>query len=292
MPAASSAWQPTTQVRRRPHRSSAGAQRNLSVQGSPTRLNKPDIGKADPVHPKIHRQCVVQDAEGKPLGEVQQGHPVELRPGRHVSSQSAHAVRRGRREGLPPVPYSAWGGALSNESTRRRTPGAGRGWKGRLGTLAVCVLLLASGAEAVFTLNGVTVTDLPTREVVEKYTLARNLQPVRFHGTTRVADWLLDRPDLAATLARHLYPPLERYHVTVREDGSFDVNDLGALRGSFRLVARDGNPPGLFLSGAVPVPRVPAEPLRQHGVHAGLPGVRTRRGSDAGGRSPAVRSAR
>ena len=111
------------------------------------------------------------------------------------------------------------------------------------------MLLLASGAEAVFTLNGVTVTDLPTRKVVEEYTLARNLQPVRFHGTTRVADWLLDRPDLAATLARHLYPPLERYHVTVREDGSFDVNDLGALRGSFRLVARDGTRRVYFCRG-------------------------------------------
>ena len=87
----------------------------------------------------------------------------------------------------------------------RRAP-AGR-WKGRLAALAACVLILASVAEAVFTLNGLTVSDPLTREVVERYTLARNLQPVRFLGTMRVADWLLDRPDLAATLARHCILP-------------------------------------------------------------------------------------
>jgi hypothetical protein len=103
-----------------------------------------------------------------------------------------------------------------------------------------CVLILTPFAEAVFTVNGLTVSDPLTREVVERYTLARDLQTVRFSGTIRVTDWLLDRPDLAATLARHLYPPLERYHVAVRDDGSFDVNDLGALRGNFRLVAHQG----------------------------------------------------
>ena len=37
---------------------------------------------------------------------------------------------------------------------------------------------------------------------------------------------------------RHLHPPLERYYVTPQEDGAYEVSDLGALRGSFRLVAR------------------------------------------------------
>jgi len=117
---------------------------------------------------------------------------------------------------------------------------AGRRWTRRLAAVFACVLILTPFAEAVFTVNGLTVSDPLTREVVEGYTLARNLRPVRFSGTIRVTDWLLDRPDLAATLARHLYPPLERYHVAVRDDGSFDVNDLGALRGNFRLVAHQG----------------------------------------------------
>jgi hypothetical protein len=128
-------------------------------------------------------------------------------------------------------------------------PGAVSGWIGRLAARGALVLFLASGAEAVFTLNGVAVADPSTREVVEGYTLARNLPPIRFRGTTRITDWLLDRPDLAATLARHLYPPLERYHLTAREDGSFDVNDLGALRGSFRLVAREGTRRVYFCRG-------------------------------------------
>ncbi len=148
--------------------------------------------------------------------------------------------RTGRRNVRPPVPYSASSGTLSNDSVGDGTSGAGRRWIRRLPAVLACVLILAPFAEAVFTLNGLTVSDPLTREVVERYTLARNLQTVRFSGTIRIVDWLLDRPDLAATLARHLYPPLERYQVAVRDDGSFDVNDLGALRGNFRLVAHEG----------------------------------------------------
>lgn len=73
---------------------------------------------------------------------------------------------------------------------------------------------------------------------MERYTLARQLQPVRFHGTLRTTEWLLDRPPLATTLARHLHPPLERYHVTDRGASAYTVDDEGALRGEFRLVAR------------------------------------------------------
>lgn len=160
-----------------------------------------------------------------------------------MSSRSGNAGFRrriGRRNVRPPVPYSAWSGTLSNDSVRDGTSGAGRRWTRRVAVVFACVLILAPFAEAVFTVNGLTVSDPLTREVVERYTLARNLQTVRFSGTIRITDWLLDRPDLAATLARHLYPPLERYHVVVRDDGSFDVNDLGALRGNFRLVAHQG----------------------------------------------------
>lgn len=111
------------------------------------------------------------------------------------------------------------------------------------------VVSLVSLAEAAFTLAGLAIEDPATRDVVERYTLARGLQPVRFLGTVGVADRLLDRPSLAATLARHLHPPLERYHIVMREGGSFDVNDLGALRGSFRLVARGVNRRVYFCQG-------------------------------------------
>jgi hypothetical protein len=108
---------------------------------------------------------------------------------------------------------------------------------------------LASVAEATFTLIGFTIEDPATRDVVERYTLARTLQPVRFLGTVRSADVLLDRPTLAAALARHLHPPLERYQIAMRDDGSFAVNDLGNLRGSLRLVARGANRRVYFCQG-------------------------------------------
>jgi hypothetical protein len=103
------------------------------------------------------------------------------------------------------------------------------------------VLLLASGgahARAVLTVIGLPVTDTATRTVIEEYTLARQLKPVRIDGTLRITDWLMDRPILAAALARHLHPPLERYHVTEAEGGQYLVDDMGSLRGSVRLVAR------------------------------------------------------
>jgi hypothetical protein len=110
-------------------------------------------------------------------------------------------------------------------------------------------MTLAASAQNAFTLIGLTIDDSATRNVVEAHTLTRDLPPVRFLGTIKLADWLLDRPAFAAGLARHLYPPLERYHVTRREDGTYEVNDLGALRGSFRLVAREGNRRVYFCQG-------------------------------------------
>ncbi len=108
---------------------------------------------------------------------------------------------------------------------------------------------LASVADAAFTLIGLTIDDPATQNVVETYTLARDLSPVRFLGTPRLVDWLLDRPAFAATVARHLYPPLERYHVKPQKDGTYEVNDLGSLRGSFRLVAHEGNRRVYFCQG-------------------------------------------
>ena len=121
----------------------------------------------------------------------------------------------------------------------------GRSWV----VVAALVASPVSLADAALTLSGLAVNDPPARDVVERYTVARNLPPVRFVGTVEVTDWLLDRPGLAATLARHLHPPLERYHIAMRDDGSFDVNDFGALRGNFRLVAQGMNRRVYFCQG-------------------------------------------
>jgi hypothetical protein len=107
-------------------------------------------------------------------------------------------------------------------------------WFGILGLL----LLAAGQARGTFTLIGFPIEDLTTRTVVERYTLARQLRTVRIIGTLKTANWVLDRPPLAATLARHLHPPLERYHITEQGSGLYAVDDMGSLRGSVRLVAR------------------------------------------------------
>jgi hypothetical protein len=119
----------------------------------------------------------------------------------------------------------------------------------RLSTALGLAVALAAVAEASFLLVGLTINDPVTREVVERYTLTRHLQPVTFLGTVRATEWLLDRPQLAAALARHLYPPLEQYHVAMRDDGSFAVNDLGTLRGTLRLVAQGPNRRVYFCQG-------------------------------------------
>jgi hypothetical protein len=119
----------------------------------------------------------------------------------------------------------------------------------RLVIILALPVFLASVAGANETLIGLTIDDPITRDVVGRHTLSRNLQPVRFLGTVRTTDWLLDRPNLAAALARHLHPPLERYHIAMRNDGSFAVNDHGSLRGTVRLVARGAHRRVYFCQG-------------------------------------------
>jgi hypothetical protein len=98
-------------------------------------------------------------------------------------------------------------------------------------------LLLASQTRGASTLIGLPVDDAATGKVVEGYTLARQLRTVRFIGTLKNTEWILDRPPFAATLARHLDSHLERYHISDKGDGTYAVDDMGSLRGSVRLVA-------------------------------------------------------
>lgn len=146
-------------------------------------------------------------------------------------------------------PYSACGAHLSN---RERAQGLGpsarwrwrRRWVGGapiapflLQWVVSLLLLLTSQAGGVSTLLGLPIDDAVTRKVVEGYTLARQLKTVRFIGTLKNTEWMLDRPPFAATLARHLDSHLERYHITDTKDGTYAVDDMGSLRGSVRLVA-------------------------------------------------------
>ncbi len=100
------------------------------------------------------------------------------------------------------------------------------------------MLSVAGPVRAAFVLIGLPIDDTETQEVVEHSSLVRHLQPVRVLGTEGTTSWLLDRPPLAATLARHLHPPLERYHVTDAGKGVYNVDDGGALRGHLRPIAR------------------------------------------------------
>lgn len=143
------------------------------------------------------------------------------------------------------VTYSACDAPVSNArgttgpapADARRAP---RTWRRSLWGIVGMGLLATAATEApaAFTLNGQAIDDAATQRVVEKYTLVRRLDPVRFIGTLKTTEWLLDRPPFAATLARHLHPPLERYHITDTGSGTYEVDDQGALRGRLRLVAR------------------------------------------------------
>jgi hypothetical protein len=103
--------------------------------------------------------------------------------------------------------------------------------------LAWLLAAVAAVGGAPLRLVGLAVEDPPTRAVVEKPTLVRALAPVRFASTLETTEWLLDHPPLAAALARHLHPPLERYHLKAAGAGRYEVDDQGALRGTLRLVA-------------------------------------------------------
>ena len=108
----------------------------------------------------------------------------------------------------------------------------------RVAGLSVLIVLLTSQVHGVTSLMNLAFDDAPTREVIQQYSLARQLKTIRIVGSLRNTDWLMDRPPFAATLARHLNPLLERYHLSDKGNGLYAVDDMGSLRGSLRLVAR------------------------------------------------------
>jgi hypothetical protein len=107
-------------------------------------------------------------------------------------------------------------------------------------TWAIGLILLFCGQAAAATAAlDPAIADPSARDVIERHTVARQLQPIRFLGTLTTMNWLMDRPALAATLARHLHPGLERYDVTDQGNGVYAVDDHGALRGNVRLVLHE-----------------------------------------------------
>ncbi|MBI4537474.1 MAG: hypothetical protein HY712_05910 [candidate division NC10 bacterium] len=103
--------------------------------------------------------------------------------------------------------------------------------------LCTVLLLTPLPVEAIL-VGGLHVDDPAAGATIEAPTLIRQLSPLLIVGTPRTTEWLLDRPEIAASMARRLYPPLEPYQVTPTADGRFEVSDRESLRGTFRLVAR------------------------------------------------------
>lgn len=81
-----------------------------------------------------------------------------------------------------------------------------------------------------------SVDDLETNEIIAQPTLRRQMPRIRFIGDRRTYEFLVDHPPLATQLARRLHPPLERYTVTQVGEGTYTIEDRGALRGEARLV--------------------------------------------------------
>ncbi len=129
-------------------------------------------------------------------------------------------------------------GAATGRSCRRAPLG-----------LAALLLVLVPATAGAFTLDGFDIRDPAIREVVEAPTIVHPLQPIHYSGTPAITEWLLDRPVLSAILVRHLYPPVERYHITDAGQGRYAVDDQGALRGQFWLVAHQDSRRVYFCRG-------------------------------------------
>jgi hypothetical protein len=99
----------------------------------------------------------------------------------------------------------------------------------------------ASEANLSLRLLDFEIEDPAVRRVVERYTIHREMEQVRFLGRREYEEFLLDRLPLAAALGKRLHEALEPYNIVEKAPGLYDVDDRGALRGHVRLVA---NAPG------------------------------------------------
>jgi hypothetical protein len=99
-------------------------------------------------------------------------------------------------------------------------------------------------------LIGLAIDDEAARYVIKHHTLAHKIKTVKYIGAIKTTDLALDRPPLAAALARHLHPPLERYRISDSGGGNYTVEDLISVKGTIRLVARGPNARVYFIKGS------------------------------------------
>jgi hypothetical protein len=85
--------------------------------------------------------------------------------------------------------------------------------------------------------------DLPiarkVKEVVDHYTFHRALNANRFKSTAKVFDYLLDRMPLTSVIMRHM--GIEKYEITVGEDGVMTYDDKQGMVGTFIPAYAEGN---------------------------------------------------
>lgn len=111
------------------------------------------------------------------------------------------------------------------------------------GGLRALALLLAAttapaDAPAPLVVAGLAVADERAQEVIRHPSIIRRQEPARFPGNLQIYEFLLERPPLAATMARHLYPALEPYEVTEKGDNLYGIRDRDSIEGDIRLLAK------------------------------------------------------
>lgn len=104
--------------------------------------------------------------------------------------------------------------------------------------LLLAATTMAADAPAPLVVAGLAVADERAQEVIRHPSIIRRQEPARFPGDRRIYEFLLDRPPLAATMARHLYPSLEPYEATDKGDNLYGIRDRDSIEGDIRLVAK------------------------------------------------------
>lgn len=119
----------------------------------------------------------------------------------------------------------------------------GRAAGGRCAAAAAALLfgiarLSAEGKDGSLRLLDMEIGDPAVRRVVAKCTVSQSIGPLRFPGRAKHAEFLVDRPPLAAAMGRRLEPRLEAYEIVQTEPGLYGVRIPGQLHGTTRLVGR------------------------------------------------------